>query len=278
MKRLISTTLLLLSLITCSVQAQVTIAPTNLFLDSQSSFGTYMVINGSNTPQEISIDFFFGYAVTDETGERRNISDNEDLKDTHSVADEIRAFPRNFILQPGQRQIVRLRLTPSNGLDDGTYWARIKTTSTPESPPVEIGSDDNVSARVGINIEQVTGLFYKKGEVTTGIEVEDIRTSFTGDNNERLTVFTDYQRTGNSPFLGSITTTLQNQSGETVAQGFLSTTLYFDGTQKEEFDISGLPSGEYTIQVNFETRRSDISSSDLVQMEPVTATATVTIP
>lgn len=278
MKRLITSIILFVSLFTCSIQAQVTIAPTNLFLDNQARFGTYMVINGSNTPQEISIDFFFGYAATDEDGERQNISNDEDFKDSYSVADDVRAFPRNFILQPGQRQIVRLRLAPSNDLQDGTYWARIKTTSTPESPPIEVGSDDNVTARVGINIEQVTGLFYKNGEVTTGIEVDGIRTSIAGDNNERLIVLTDFRRTGNSPFLGSITTTLQNQSGETVAQGFRSTSLYFDGTQKEELQISELPSGEYTIQVHFETRRSDISSTDLVQMQPVTATTTVTIP
>ncbi|MAL16725.1 MAG: hypothetical protein CL670_08875 [Balneola sp.] len=237
-----------------------------------------MVINNSNTPQEVSVDFFFGYAVTDENGERQNVSGAEDLKGTHSIADNVRAFPRNFILQSGQRQVVRIRLTPSNDLQDGTYWTRIKTHSTPESPPVEIGSNENVTASVGINIEQITGLFYKNGDVTTGIKVDGIRSSFQGDGSEQLIVLTDFQRTGNSPFLGSITTILKNQNGETMAQGFRSTTLYFDGTQKETLDISGLPSGEYTIQVHFETRRSDISQSDLVQMQPVTSTNTVIIP
>ncbi|MFD2532498.1 fimbrial biogenesis chaperone [Gracilimonas halophila] len=278
MKRSLNSIFLFLSLLTCSVHAQVTIAPTNLFLDNQTRFGTYMVINGSNTPQEISIEFFFGYSETDINGERINITDNQEIEASHSVAESIRAFPQNFILQPGQRQIVRLRINAPNNSQDGTFWSRIKTTSTPESPPVEIGSDDNVTARVGINIEQITGLFYKSGEVTTGIEVEGIKTSFPDGNEDQLVVLTDYQRTGNSPFLGSITTTLQNQNGEILAQGFRSTTLFFDGTQKEELDISGLSPGKYTVQVHFETRRSDISSTDLVQMEPVTATTTVTIP
>lgn len=278
MKLLFSTILLSLGLLTCSIQAQVTIAPTNLFLDNQSRFGTYMVINGSNSAQEISVEFFFGYAILDENGDRKSIVGEEAINSTNSIAESVRAFPQNFILQSGQRQIVRLRISPERDLTDGTYWARIKTISTPESPPVEIGSDENVTARVGINIEQITGLFYKSGEVTTGIEIDEIRTSFSEENEDRLLVLADYQRTGNSPFLGSITTTLQNQSGETVAQGFRSTTLFFDGTQKEELDITGLSAGEYTVQVHFETRRSDISSSDLVQMEPVTATTTVTIP
>jgi hypothetical protein len=278
MKRLITTIVLFVSLCTSSIRAQVTIAPTNLFLDSQTRFGTYMVINGSNTPQEISIDFFFGYAVTDESGKRRNVTEDGDFKESYSIAEHVKAFPRNFILQPNQRQIVRIRLAAPSNLEDGTYWARIKTTSTPETTPVEVGTDDNVSARVGINIEQITGLFYKYGNVNTGIEVDNIRTNFVEDNNERLSVLIDYQRTGNSPFLGSITTILQNQSKEIVSQEFISTSLYFDGTLKEEFDISGLPSGEYNIQVKFETQRSDISANDLVQMEPVIETTTVTIP
>ncbi|MEX0723641.1 MAG: hypothetical protein WD357_09455 [Gracilimonas sp.] len=278
MKRLITTLFLLVSLLTCSVQAQVTIAPTNLFLDNQTSFGTYMVINGSSTPQEISIEFFFGYSVTDENGERNNISDDEELKAVHSIAEGVRAFPQNFILQPGQRQVVRLRVSAQNDLGNGTYWSRIKTISTPESAPVEIGSDENVTARVGINIEQITGLFFKNGDVSTGIEIDEIRTSVSEENGTSLTVLTDYQRTGNSPFLGSITTSLVNENGEIVTRGFRSTTLYFDGTQREILDISEVDPGTYTVRIQFETRRSDVSSSDLVQMEPITATTTVTIP
>ncbi|MDR9417519.1 hypothetical protein [Gracilimonas sp.] len=181
--------------------------------------------------------------------------------------------------QPGKRQVVRLRVNPSQELQDGTYWARIKTTSTPESPPVEVGSDDNVTARVGINIEQVTGLFYKKGDVTTGIEVDEIQNTIIEENGQkRLVILADYQRTGNSPFLGSITTTLQEQGGETIEERFRSTSLYFDGTQREEFDITDLESGQYTVSINFRSQRSDISSDDLIQMEPVTATTTVIIP
>lgn len=254
--------------------AQVTIAPTNLFVDSGNRFGTYMVINGSNQNQEISVNFHFGFGQTDESGERRTVSEDSVLEKQHSVAEHIKAFPQNFILNPGQRQTVRLRINAPNDLPDGTYWARIKTSSIPESPPVEVTSTDNVTARVGINIEQVTGLFYKKGDVTTGIEIEEIRPQVSG---EELTILTDYNRTGNSPFLGSISTSLIDQNGETVAENFSSTSIYFDGTHRQRLDISNVTEGDYTIQVKFETRRSDISRDDLVQMEPVIETVPYTL-
>lgn len=161
--KFLSSTFTLLLLFASLGFAQVTIAPTNMFIDNTSGFGTYMVVNGSNKTQEISVDFFFAYSQTDENGNRSIIIEDSVMADRYSVAEYVRAFPRNFTLAPNQRQMVRLRLTAPNDLDDGTYWARIKTTSTPESPPLELQQTESVNATVGIIVEQVTGLFFKKG-------------------------------------------------------------------------------------------------------------------
>jgi hypothetical protein len=257
------------------LHAQVTIAPTNMYIDGNARFGTYMVINNSNDTQEISIDFLFAYSQTDEQGNRTVIQNDTVAAKRYSIAEYIRAFPRNFTLAPGQRQVVRLRLNPPSDLDDGTYWARIKTGSTPEAPPLELQASNAVAARVGIRVEQVTGLFFKKGSTTTGIEVDEITTNY-DQASGKLLVFTDLDRTGNSPFLGSITTSLISQSGEVVREGFISTTIYFDGVHRNEFDIADIPNGQYTIRVEFESSRSDIPSSDLVQMSPVIETTTFT--
>lgn len=267
----------LINILFCSVvYAQVSIAPTNLYIDGQQRFGTYLVVNSSTQDQEIAIEFLFGYSKTDLNGEREWVFSDTAMHNRYAISDHIRAFPQNFILPPGQRQVVRLRINAPDDLPDGTYWARIKTSSVPESPPVELSSNDGVAARVTMTVEQVTGLFYKKGNVSTGIEVENIRVEFPEDEN--LIILTDLKRTGNSPFLGSITTALLNRNGQIVGEQFVSTSIYFDGTHKQELGIKDLAPGEYTLRVHFETRRSDVSSDDLVQMEPVTATTTVTIP
>ena len=256
-------------------EAQITIAPTNLFIDNQNKFGTYMVINNSQTPQEVSVDFFFGYNVSDEDGNREQITEDSVRAEMYSIADHIRAFPQNFILQPGQRQIVRLRITAPNTLENRTYWARIKTTSSAQSPPIEVASNSAVSANVGINIEQITGLFYKNGNVSTNIDIEEIRTEIDGQN---LIILADYLRSGNSPFLGSITTTLSNSNDEVVAENFVSTSIYFDGTHSQVFDISDLPPGDYQVDLQFVSRRSDISPDEIIQMEPENSSLTITIP
>lgn len=273
-KKIASTLFLSFSLISiCG--AQITIAPTNLFIDNQNKFGTYMVINNSETPQEVSVDFFFGYNLADENGNREQIMEDTTRAKLYSVVDYVRAFPQNFVLQPGQRQIVRLRITAPNNLEERTYWARIKTTSSAQSPPLEVASNSTVSANVGINIEQITGLFYKNGSVSTNIDIEEIRTRIEDQN---LVILADYTRTGNSPFLGSITTKLIDSNNKVVAENFVSTSIYFDGTHSQVFDISSLPSGNYQVDVRFVSRRSDISPEEIIQMEPENLSKTISIP
>lgn len=256
--------------------AQVTIAPTNLFIDNTSRFGTYMVVNGSNQIQEISIDFFFAYSSTDEFGNRTIVSEDSVKALEHSAAESIRAFPQNFSLSPNQRQVVRIRVNMPNDVPDGTYWSRIRTASTLQSPPIELQNADAVTASVGVKVEQVTGLFYKKGSVSTGIEIVEINTSFEEPDNT-LSVQTQLLRTGNSPFLGSITTSLLNTSGDEVRRKFVSTTIYFDSIHRADFDVEDLPAGTYTAQVKFETSRNDVSNNDIIKAPTVTKSTTFTI-
>src|SRR5690554_4170698 len=275
MKTRVSFVIFGLFFIASNLFAQVTIAPTNLFINSNNKFGTYMVINSSTQPQEVGVDFYFGYISSDENGKVTAISDDSTGAAKYSIADKVKAFPQNFILAPGQRQIVRIRIGAGNDIPDGVYWARIRTTSNAETPPLELQTNDAVTARVGITIEQVTGLFYKKGTLSTGIVIDGIRPEL--NEAGQLVVLTDLQRTGNSPFLGSITTSLIDASGKKVGEDRVSTSVYFDGTHKAELNVDGIPKGNYTIKVEFVSQRSDVSSTDLVQMEPATKTVSYTI-
>ncbi len=275
MKRYISS-IFLLFFIACSIRAQVTIAPTNLFITDDSKFGSYLIINSSNQTQEISVDFFFAYSGSLPDGTRQLITTDSTSELQYSIADKIRAFPRNFTVAPGQRQTVRLRINADNSLDDGTYWARIRTSSTPESPPVELQATDVVSARVAITIEQVTGLFYKVGDVSTGIEIGDI-TVEPNEEESSISVITSYERGGNSPFLGSISTSIVNNNGIEVRRAFVSTSLYFDGAHRQEFDIDDLPAGNYIITSTFESSRSDVPTDDIIPIETQTRSISYTI-
>ncbi|MEO9886413.1 MAG: hypothetical protein ABJR05_03995 [Balneola sp.] len=275
MKKSLSLIIWVFIIYSSNIFGQITISPTNIFIEENTKFGTYLVLNGSNEPQEVSVEFIFAYTQTDEEGTRSIAYDDTVRQVEHSADSWVRAFPRNFTLAPGQRQVVRLRVSPPNNLEDGTYWARIKTRSTAQTPPVELQSDNAVSARVGITIEQVTGMYFKKGNVTTGIDVLDTSASLTEDGFAEAKV--KLLRTGNSPFLGSITMNIKDSNNNIVKSSFRSTTIYFDGTHSQEVDIQGLQAGTYTVDITFESQRSDVSSQDIVKMEPVTTSTELTI-
>ncbi|WP_421774909.1 hypothetical protein [Gracilimonas sp.] len=274
MKKLLLTVLLGVCTLSAGI-SQVTIAPTNLFVNDNSRFGTYMVINNSNENQEISVDFVFSYSALNEEGQRRIVEDDSISAEQYSIAENVRAFPQNFVLNPGQRQIVRLRIAAPNDLEDGTYWARIKTSATPEAPPVELEQTETVTASLGLIVEQVTGLYYKVGSVNTGITVNQIMPRVSDDG--VLEVLTNYERTGNSPFLGSIITSLIDSQGNVVQQARSSTTLYFSGTHKQDISLGDVSPGEYSIRVEFITQRNDVSSDEIVQMQPVSSTTKYTL-
>ena len=266
--------LLPLLLLVSSAAAQVTISPTSLFIDDQSRFGTFLVMNSSSQTQEVTLSFQFGYPGTDADGSMVMRYDDEEAASLHSITDWIRGFPRSFTLEPGQRQTVRLTVRPPGDIPDGMYWTRIKTTSNPLTPDVGQAPTEGVSAQINVNFEQIIAGFYKKGEVNTGIEFEDITVH---TNGERASVLANMTRSGNAPFLGSMLLLVKDASGNQVAESRSSTTLYFDGLKRIEFDTEGWSEGEYTAELRFESRRSDIPRTDLIQIEPVSQSVNFTI-
>lgn len=223
-------------------------------------------MNSSDQAQEVSLEFLFGYPASDESGNTVMRYGDDAAAELYSISDWIRGFPRNFTLDPGQRQTVRLTVRPPSDIPDGMYWTRIKTTSNPLSPDVGQQAVEGVSAQITFNFEQVTSGFYKNGNVNTGVLFEDITVVQNGD---RASVMASMERTGNAPFLGSMLLTVQDTDGNTLAEHRSSTTLYFDGVKRMDFDTGDLPAGEYTAEMRFISQRSDIPSRDLVQIEPV---------
>lgn len=268
-------TLALTLLCLSNVMAQITIAPTNLFIDSGNKFGSYLVINNSNEPYEVTVDFLFGYGTSDDEGNRFMTYDDSIKAAQYSIADWIRAFPQNLTLAPNKRQVIRLRVAPPADLADGTYWARIVTSATPQSQPLEIQNQGAVTANIGMKVNQITGIYYKNGQVNTSIGIDKIDTEVSNDS---LLVIHNVTRGGNSPFLGSINVRVYDNKNKLVLENIEFTSIYFDTKLKHEFDISDLESGQYNIEISIASDRQDISKDDLVQMNPVSATTTVIIP
>lgn len=272
MKKISILFILFFGLVLAKAMGQITIAPTMVIIDQQNRFGTFLVLNGSDQPQEVSIEFPFAYPVTNEQGDIQMVYEDSTTAEQYSISNVVRGFPQNFVIQPGQRQVVRLTLRPGN-FDDGTYWTRIKTTSNAQSPPVGEETSEEITAQITYKLEQVTTLFYKHGDTSTGIELHNFTHR---DTEDAIQFIADVERTGNSPFLGSISLTLTGADGNTVVDRVTSTSIYFDYRQVFEVSKEDLESGTYDVQITFKTERPDVSQQKIVQMEPVSRSITFT--
>ncbi|WP_445665812.1 hypothetical protein [Fodinibius sp. AD559] len=272
MKKLSFIFLLLFGVFLAGAKAQITIAPTMVFIDQQERFGSFLVLNGSNQAQEVSIEFPFGYPTTNNEGNVQMVYDDSSRAQQYGISNLVKGFPQNFVLQPGQRQTVRMTVRPKD-FSDGTYWTRIKTTSSAQNPPIGEETEDGITAQITYKFEQVTTLFYKHGDTNTGIEIQNFTQQNAEDN---FKFIADVNRSGNSPFLGSIILTVTDSDGNEIVEKRASTSIYFEYRQVFEIAQNELENGKYTAEITFETQRPDVPSENIIQMEPVSQSISFT--
>ena len=269
-------TTLVVVLFAQAVVAQVSIAPSTVFISDQTNIGTVYVSNRSDEPQEVSIEFAFGYPTSDENGNLIMTYDDQEAFERYAINEWVRAFPRSFVLGPRQQQTVRFQVRPRPQAQDGTYWTRVKILANPQTPDIDLAPDEEgIATRITFRFEQIIAAFYKKGNTTTGVSVSKVEVRH---EENRLLLMPHLQRTGNSPFIGSMIAKMYDAGGNLVKERQTTTTAYFEEIRRIEIDTEGLEPGNYRVELTFETRRGDISPTDLVQAPPITETIEVRIP
>lgn len=258
-----------------SLTAQVAIAPSALFINDQTNIGTLYISNRSDDTQEISIDFVFGYPSADGFGNTTMKYDDSLAFEKYAINDWVRVFPRSFVLGPRQQQTVRFQVRPQPQIEDGVYWTRVRIAANPQAQEIDVPAEEGVTTRITFRFEQVIAALYRKGQATTGVVVNKVDVQHEED---RMILLPHLERTGNAPFIGSMTALLYDSQGNLVRERQSTTTAYFDVIRRIELDTSGVPSGIYRVELVFETRRGDISPTDLVQARPVREFIEVNIP
>lgn len=241
----------------------------------QNGIGSLFITNPSDVAQEINVSFEFGYPGNDDLGSLIMVYGDSIREKQSGMGDRIRSFPRTFILAPQQQQTVRLQVRPDRSLPEGTYFTRVKITSNAQTADVDQTTTEGVSTQVNFKFDQVIAAFHKVGTVTTGLEFGEVMIEV---KDGIVKVIPEFNVTGNSPYLGSVTATLKNAANEILASQEQTVALYFSGKRAVEMKLpENLPTGAYEIVLKYETRRSDIPSTDLVQAPPVSKTVNLNI-
>lgn len=262
----VSLALLLGGITGLTAHAQVVVAPKLVNLSDDERFASVFVENRTNRPQEVVLEFKFGYPVTDSLGSVSMRYGDQQAADSLAIGTFIKPYPRRFLLPPGQRQRVRLALRPPSDLPDGMYWSRLAFTASQyeqDTPPPNRAA---IETKINYRYRQVISVFYRHGSLETGLRFRKMRSSRDQDN---IYITAHVERTGNAPYLGTALLEVVNDStGTVVMTQEDKAAVYFDMTHRFALPRPDLTTGTYRAKVTYETRRKDAASSDLVPASP----------
>jgi P pilus assembly chaperone PapD len=233
----------------------VTVSPTALYLGARNPSALLTLINTGTLPEEIELSFGFGYPTSDSSGVLRvDIVDSAGATEP-SVAGWLRAFPRRLVLQPGQRQVVRVTVVAPASLADGEYWGRVLVKSRGGEPPIE-QTQGQVRMQLSLETTFATAVFYHKGDVRTGISIPTASAERTKDG---VLLTMDLKREGNAAFLGRVHADLVDASGATIGSAEDVAAVYRQLRRRFLIKtVAPLPAGPLTVRYVVDTDRPDL--------------------
>ena len=253
--------------------AAVTVSPTALFIDARSPTGTLTLYNSGTRAEELEISFAFGYPRSDESGVIRVELVDTAAAGEPSIVPFLRAFPRRLVLEPGQRQTLRVLVQPPADLAPGEHWGRVLVRSRGGQAPIEQSQGD---VRMQINVETVvaTAVMFRKGEVATGVSVP-AASAEAAEGGVQLTL--DLERRGTAAYLGLVRAQLVAPDGSIASEAEDAVAVY--RSLRRRF-LLPLPAGAtsaagYTVRWSVSSDRPDLPATGYVKAEPVTGTAPV---
>jgi hypothetical protein len=251
-------TLLLGLTILAAEAASIVVAPTAVYIDHQTRSASVTLFNPGDTAEEVTIDAVFGYPATADDG-TLYLHLDPDTDDPRSAAPWLRAFPRQVMVPPGARQVVRLLGEPPADLPDGEYWSRLVVTSRGQSIPVD-APPGSQGVRVGLDLEvrTVIAATYRKGAVDTGLDVGALDALVT-DGSLRLRP--RLVRQGSAAWIGTLRLALHDASGTEVRSWTEQVAVYEVYHRAFSYDVRDLPPGSYTLRAVFSTNRDDIPAA-----------------
>ncbi len=252
------------------------VAPQGVVLSNRDRTGSVELYNPSSRASEVTIRAVYGHPTTTADGDLTLAIVEQPDSTEPSAAGFVDAFPRRLVLQPNQRQTVRLLARPPVGLADGEYWARLVISAKDAEESANTARDSTVMS-VGLTLEvrTIIAVNYRNGAQRTGVQLGELTATATADS---LVVRAPMQRTGTAAWIGMTTVRLLDASGAIVASQMMQTAVYQSIVPRFAFDRKALVPGQYRISIDMSTDRPDVTQSTLLKAPPQHGETTVTVP
>jgi P pilus assembly chaperone PapD len=276
LRRLSCAATLVALLVPAAARAQaILVAPQSVVLNSRDRTGTVELYNPSSRAAEVSLRAVYGHPTTTPDGDLTLVVIEAPDSTAPSAAAFVEAFPRRLVLQPNQRQTVRLLARPPVGLAEGEYWARLVIAAKDAEAPAAAQDSSGVTVGLTLEVRTIIAVNYRNGVQRTGVQLGELSAVASADS---LVVRAPMQRTGTAAWIGMTSVTLRDAAGAVVATQSLQTAVYQSISPRFAFDRRGLTPGTYRITVDMSTDRPDVTQSTLLRAPPQHAETTVLIP
>lgn len=251
--------------------AAVSVSPTALYIDSRTRTGVLTLFNSGQLAEELTLDFAFGYPRSDSAGVVTvELLDSVPAGEPAATA-WLRAFPRRLVLQPGQRQVVRVMVQPPAGLADGEYWGRLVITSRGGTPPIE-QRQAGVDLRLNVNIRTVMAVNYRNGAVSTGLRIAALEARRAADT---VTAQVEMERLGNAAYLGRLYLEATDEGGRVVGRAWDDVAVYRGMRRRLAIPLEPGTRGPLRVRVRSVVEREDLPQDSLLPAAAATAEAPV---
>jgi hypothetical protein len=232
----------------------VSVSPVALYIDDRARTGTLTLFNPGSRPEEIEIDFGFGYPTSDDEGRISvEVADSSPAGEP-SAAAWLRAFPRRLVLSPGQRQVVRVVVQPPPGLDPGEYWGRVRIRSRGGQAPIERRQGE-VRMQIDVETVVVVALNYRNGAVSTGLLV----TGASAVRSDSVVVATiDFERSGNAAFIGELRADVLDARDNVVGSDDEVLAVYHSIRRRVAIPLPAGAVGPFRVRFLMGTERDDL--------------------
>ncbi len=257
-----------------TVHAQVVVAPPVVFMSPENRFGLLLLENRTAITQEVSIEFKFGYPASDSLGVVAMQYADSIAERQYSIASWLKAFPKKFILAPGQQQSVRLAMKLPPSLPDGIYWTRLITTGAPQQKFIDTVSA-GITTQINYVFQQITTAVVVKGTINSQLAVQG---KGAYRDSSGISILWHVDRTGNAPYFGTAVTKLYNQRGELIDEAKETLAIYFPMMKRSVFPNAKIQPGTYSVEVALLPERTDIPGDQLKQFGSFSRRFSVTIP
>ena len=269
--------LLLAALAVRALPAQaILVAPQGVVLDARARAGSVELYNPGDRASEVTLSTVYGHPVSTPEGEiTLRIVESPDSA-ANSAAGFIDAFPRRLVLQPGQRQTVRLLARPPLGLAEGEYWARLVVAARDAGERTAADSTAGDGVRIGLSLEvrTIIAVNYRVGALRTGVALGTPEVTTTADS---VIVRVPMQRTGTAAWIGTTTVRLEDAAGAVRAEQLLQTAVYTALSPRWAFARAALPAGPLTVTVRATSDRPDVVQATHLRAAPARVDAPVVL-